>query len=841
MTEMASDRDRGRVPPRRRGGRRRGEPEGRVGRALPDRRPELALPAGDLRLVCDGSALGGEPAEVAAADGMVGQERAVEALEMGLAVRGPGYHVFVAGPPGTGRTTALRSVLARLAAGMPPPPDRAYVHRFDDPDRPRLLTLAPGRAAPLAQALDQFREGLAARTQRLLEDPELDRRREAIRRRYAREEEARFGELQAALAADGFGIVPLAVGGGMVMPEVAPIRDGEPVALDQLEAELPPEEIAQMRARAEEHGASVREHFAGVRRREREFNLELRELVRDAAAALVVEELASATEGAEGDVAAFLDDVGGDALAAIVQLGGSGAPGLEAFQRRVARYRVNVLSDHSRATGAPIIEERFPTRQNLVGAVERAQQGPLTWRADASTIRGGSLVRADGGFLVAQALDLISEPGAWEQVKRAVGHAQLEIGGSSPSVFGLPRPIEPDPMPLDVKVVLIGERWVHDLLHAADPEFRRLFGVRADFATDMRRTPAALARYAAVVAAVCREEGLPEADPGALGALVEEGVKVAGRRSRITTRFSHVADMLREAAFLARGRGAGRIERADVEEAARRRERRDGAPAERLLELTMEDVLLVATDGVALGQVNGLSVLDLGYVAFGKPTRITASAAPGRAGIINIEREARLSGGLYDKGVLTIGGFLRRRYADLGPLSLTASLTFEQSYAGVDGDSASIAEVVALVSELSGLPVDQAVAITGSINQHGEVQPVGGVNEKVTAFHALCAARGLTGGHGVILPRQNVEDLMLQTAIVADATAGRFHVLAVRSVEEALEIALDAPIDEIDGRARRRLAAFSAALGPLDDVRRAPEEPGAPPTGLPSWGPETGR
>ena len=411
-----------------------------------------------------------------------------------------------------------------------------------------------------------------------------------------------------------------------------------------------------------------------------------------------------------------------------------------------------------------------------------------------------------------QALDLLEEPGAWDVLKRTLKNQLLELGGAGAGLLGVPRTLRPDSVPVDVKVVLVGERWVHDLLYAADPDFRKLFGVRADFSADMPRRAEAVDRYAEVVASVCREESLPPVEAEGVAALVEQGVAAAGRRNRISAEFARMANLLREAAFLAERRGADRVGREDVEDALRRREFREGAIPERLEELLEEGVLLVTTSGREVGQVNGLSVYDLGYHTFGKPTRITASAAPGRAGIINIEREARLSGGVYDKGVLTIGGFLRRRYADLGPLSLTASLTFEQSYTGVDGDSASIAEVVALISELSGLPVDQAVALTGSINQHGEVQPVGGVNDKVRAFHALCSSAGLDGSHGTVVPVQNVEDLMLPRSLVADVAAGRFHVRAVRRVEDALEIALDAPIDAIDGAVRARLREFSEAL-----------------------------
>jgi Lon-like ATP-dependent protease len=384
----------------------------------------------------------------------------------------------------------------------------------------------------------------------------------------------------------------------------------------------------------------------------------------------------------------------------------------------------------------------------------------------------------------------------------------LDIGAAAAGLLGLPRPLEPDLIPVDVKVIMVGERQHYDALWHGDPDFRVLFGIRADFSSDMPMGEVALQRYASVVAGLCAREDLPPATADAIGALVEDGIARAGRRNRVSTSFGETCSLVRQAAH---GAGA-EIDRADVERALAARQRREGLMEERMQLMLEEGMVMVSTSGEAVGQVNGLSVYDLGYHAFGKPTRITASAAPGQVGIINVEREAKLSGNIYDKGVLIIAGFLRRRYADLGPLTLTASLAFEQSYAGVDGDSASIAEVVALLSELSGLPADGGLAITGSINQHGDVQPVGGVDHKITGFHALCAARGLNGNQGVLLPHQNVLDLMLPPAIADDVAAGRFHVRAVEHVTDALEIALGAPIATIDELVRARLATFAEAL-----------------------------
>ena len=781
-------------------------------RPLRERCSELALTADQLRSTCAPDAFEfATTADVAVSPGTVGQGRAIEALELGLELRRSGYHVFVSGPEGTGRTSTVASLLDRIAPSLPVPPDRAYVHRFDDPDRPELLTLPAGRARQLAGAIDELRERLRTQIPALLESRDLEKQREAVSQRYAREQDADTAALRDRLAKDGMGLVQVAIGPGLMVPDVAPLRGGEPVPAEEVEASLPARGKAAFRRRLERAKRDVHEHFLTLRDRHRAFEREIRSLIGRAAEGLVADELREVRAAFPDDaVVAFISNIERDAVATAVALADS--PAADLLARQLDRYRVNVVADRSGLTGAPVMREDYPTRQNLVGTLERVLgAGPFAWAADASTIRAGSLLRADGGFFVARASDVLAEPGAWDALKRAMLNGMLQVGAASTSMLGLPRSLEPDPVPLDLKVVLIGERRLYDLLYAFDPDFRKLFGIRAEFEPDLRRTPEAVHSYAALVAKVCENEHLPHADPAALAALVEEGALLAGRGDRLTAQLSTIADIVREAAFWAGRRKASRIERVDIDEAVRRRRARDGSLEERMQELLLDGTLLVATSGASVGQVNALSVYDLGYTAFGKPTRITASVSPGRAGIINVEREARMSGGIYDKGVLIISGFLRRRYAHDVPLSLTASLTFEQSYAGVDGDSASIAEVVALLSELAGIKVDSAVAITGSINQHGEVQPVGGVNEKIRGWHALCHARG-SDCFAVVLPAANIRDLMLDRGIVDDVQAGRFLVFAVHHVEEALEIALGVPMERLDDAVRTRLARFADAL-----------------------------
>lgn len=776
---------------------------------LAERRPDLAVAAADLRVTIGPDDFAFATTTELDPPGMIlGQTRAVEALELGMTMRAPGAHVFAAGYPGTGRGTAIKQLLERIAPTMPVPPDRVYVTRFGAPDRPRLLTLPPGTGAVLAREVDEMRRGLQQRLPLLLEDRNLSRQRDALGKRYGAEEEQEVAGLRQRAEAAGFGLVQVDAG-QLTHPEIVPLKDGQPVPLEQLRATQTPEEFAATEARLEALGDELRELAHTSRARQRRFAADLRDLVAAAARTLAEEEVGDIGRNVPDlALAPFLAELRDDIVETVVELADSGSDGIERLGRRLDRYRVNVVADRTGLTGAPVVTERFPGRQNLTGSIERIQEGPFTFRADATTIRGGALLAADGGFLIVHAVEVLEVPGAWVALKRTLETGMLDIGAAAAGLLGLPRPLEPDLIPVDVKVIMIGERQHFDALWHGDPDFRVLFGIRADFSSDMPMGEVALQRYASVVAGLCAREHLPPATADAIGALVEDGIARAGRRNRVSTSFGDTSSLVRQAAH-----GAGtEITRADIERALAARQRREGLMEERMQLMLEEGMVMVSTSGEAVGQVNGLSVYDLGYHAFGKPTRITASAAPGQVGIINVEREAKLSGNIYDKGVLIIAGFLRRRYADLGPLTLTASLAFEQSYAGVDGDSASIAEVVALLSELSGLPADGGLAITGSINQHGDVQPVGGVDHKITGFHALCAARGLDGNQGVLLPHQNVLDLMLPPAIADDVAAGRFHVRAVEHVTDALEIALGAPIETIDERVRARLQIFAEAL-----------------------------
>jgi predicted ATP-dependent protease len=524
---------------------------------------------------------------------------------------------------------------------------------------------------------------------------------------------------------------------------------------------------------------------------------------------------------AASEVRKFIGQVQNDLLGFLHAVVGGVPDPLGLLRVRLDLAEVNVLADRGRLQGAPVLVENYPTHQNLFGTIEPSLgPGGAAGPGDVSTIRAGSLILADGGFLILHARDLLAEPRAWEDLKRFLRSGELSIR-SEGTRYAVPvASIKPESLALNVKVILVGDPRLYQDLYDFDPDFRKVFKITADFDAVIPRSPDNLAGFAQLAARVCRDEGLNHLDPEALAELVTYGARRADGRGKMAAELSELADVIREASFISQGAGRTVVGGADIRTALQDRRDRASLVEEKFQEMLREGAILLDTTGAEVGRVNGLSIYDFGYHRFGKPTRITASVAPGEAGIISIEREAHLSGNIYDKGVLVIAGYLRRRFSRHGPLAITGSLAFEQSYAGVDGDSASVGEVAALLSEIARLPILQGIAVTGSINQHGEVQPVGGVNEKIEGFHALCKVRGLDGEHGVVIPERNLRNLVLHDDVAADIRAGRFHLWFARTVDDALEILFDLPREEIDTRIRAGLTELrhNAEASPAKDL-----------------------
>jgi ATP-dependent Lon protease len=758
------------------------------------------VPPNQLRWRCDSSLLDFETtADLEPLEGIIGQERALKALEIGVQLYGPGYNIFVCGLSGTGRTTTVKQLLEHIQPRAELAPDRCYVHNFHRTEQPRLLTLPRGKAQAFRKDMDRAVEFLATRIPQLFEDEKFQTARSRILERYGGQEKEMLEGFSEQLKKDQFALAEIGGAGTTVVPVV----EGQPVPVEKLDemvltGHLNTEQAQLMTARQEQ----LQKQFITIYRKtlqlQRGMNLELELLEKETASVLADSIIADLKEKYPYDeVAEHLEDVRSSLLENLQLFKPKGEGEEMEAAKLLLRvqpdpfrlYRVNVVLGHEEDDGCPVIVEISPTYVNLFGTIQRSYDVRGLAQSDYLDIRGGSLLEADGGYLVINALDALTEPGVWKALKRTLTHGKLETQSASDWFVPLgSTALKPEPIPVNVKVILVGEAYLYDLLYIHEDDFKKIFKIKADFDREMNRTPEAVHQYAALLRKLCREDHLCHFDKEAVAAVVEYGVRRAGRQDKLSTRFSDIADLAREAHYWAQQDSSPLVRRTHVEQAITARMERHNLVESKIQEMIEKGVLLIDVTGTRVGQVNGLSVYDLGPYAFGKPVRITSSTAMGRQGIINIEREANLSGHLHDKGVAILSGFLRQRYAQNKPLSLAASICFEQSYSGVDGDSASSTEVYALLSSLADLPIRQDIAVTGSVNQKGDIQAIGGINYKIEGFFDVCKAKGMTGKQGVILPIENIPDLMLRREVVEGIEAGQFHLYPVATVDEGIEI-----------------------------------------------------
>jgi predicted ATP-dependent protease len=725
--------------------------------------------------------------------GIIGQERAEEAVRFAIGIRRYGYNLYALGTSGMGKHGFVRAFLERRAAAEQAPSDWCYVHDFADPRRPRALRLPPGRAPQLREDMQRFVEELHVAIPAAFEGEDYRTRRKLLEQQLSAEGERAFAAVEESARRRGVAIVKTPAGVGM-----APLRRGEVV---------PPEEFKKLPARDQERFNSevavvqqeLQDAMGTLPREARRHRDELRKLDRLATASAtghlvddlrarwadvpaVLEHLAEVQKDVVDNAEDFLPAPEGGAGAVKALLGG------RAEKRSSRRYNVNVLVTRPSPTGAPVVYEDHPTHANLVGRVEYvAELGNLV--TDFTLIQAGALHRANGGYLIVDARRLLLQSLAWDELKRALRSKviRIESAGQALSLTSTVS-LEPEPVPLELKVVLLGERHLYYLLSQLDPEFPELFKVAADFEEEIERTSQGEQLYARLLGTFARREGLRALDRGAVARATEHAARRAADAERLQVHAETVADLLREADHVAGEAGAAVVGAEHVQAALDAQVRRASRVRERIQSDIRRGTLLLDTRGEAVGQVNGLSVLQLGGYSFGRPSRITARVRLGSGSVVDIEKEVALGGPIHSKGVLILSGFLGQRFATDRPLSLAGSLVFEQSYGGVEGDSASCAELVALLSALGDVPVRQGRAITGSVNQHGQVQPIGGVNEKIEGFFDVCRAAGLTGDQGVLIPAANVKHLMLRADVVEAAAKGLFHVWPVAHVDEAVEL-----------------------------------------------------
>jgi predicted ATP-dependent protease len=767
--------------------------------------------------------------DLAPLPGLVGQERAVEAVELGIAMRRDGFNVFAFGPAGSGKESLVRQLLERRAEGEPTPPDWCYVNNFDDPRRPRRLMLPTGRAVPLREAMKRLIDELRIALPAAFEREDYRARREVIEQQMKKRQEEAFGALERKAEGKGVGLLRTPMGLAL-----APVQNGEVVRPDAFN-KLAPEE----RQRITGEIAGLQTELEAIVRQlpgwERELREAIRKLNRDTTA-VVVNDLLNELGRPFADlkeVAAYLDAVRRDLLEHAEDFiagerpepppgtppGMAQAVAAESEAALFRRYQVNVIVDNAALKGAPIVSEDRPTHQNLVGRFEHmARFGALV--TDFNLIVAGALHQANGGYLVLDARRLLTANFGWDALKQALRAGEIRIV-SLEQMLSLASTVslEPEPIPLQVKVVLIGPPLLYYLLADGDPDFKGLFKIAAEFDDRLDRTEEATRLYARLIAGTARREHLRPLDRNAVARLLEEAARLGGDGDKLTARIAEVSDLMQEADHRAGTAGRGVIGRGDIEAAVEARRRRADRIYRRYQEEILRRTIRIETEGARAGQINGLSVFSLGGMNFGNPTRITAQVRFGRGELIDIEREVALGGPIHSKGVLILSGFLGGRFGRTGPLSLTASLVFEQSYGMVEGDSASAAELLSLLSALSETPIRQCYAITGSVDQLGRIQAIGGVNEKIEGYFDLCVARGLNGEEGVIIPATNVRHLMLRADVVEAARAGRFRVIPIETVDQGIEILTGVAAGEPDisgeypeGTINRRVAARLAML-----------------------------
>jgi ATP-dependent Lon protease len=765
------------------------------------RRQSSEVPVARLRWHCEPSTLGvASIEEVTPLQAIIGQDRALRALNIGLAMQHVGYNVFVTGSTGTGRTTAIKQLLHSLAQQPASLTDKCYVHNFKDPDAPMMITLAAGQGAAFKKDMAAFLAELMKAIPAVFDSRRYAEQRKSTLNHFQDRQRTILREFEKRVKEKGFEVVQVQGGGGN-RPEIAPVIDGNPASMDQLHARtesgaMSAEDLKRM---LDQHGILEKQMdlvMREMRNIERKAKRSLDDLTHKIVVPVVEELLEDLHQRYNTPhVQTWLKDVEQSIIdnvarfhapeetqQSILSLGGPKE------EDEYLEYQVNVLVDNTGVEGVPVVIESNPRFKNLFGTIERVVDRNGVWRSDFTRIKAGSMLKADGGFLVMNAMDAFSEPGVYTNLKRVLRNRQLEIQSYEQGFFGASSALKPEPIDLNVKVVMIGDYSIYHTLYGMDDDFKKIFKIRADFDSEMPNDGKSIASYLSFIKAQCEKEQLLPFEMGAAAEVIEHGARLAGQQNKLSTRFSALADVLREASYWATLQQAARVNADHVRTAIHERIERFRMVEEKVQEMIIEGSILIDSRGDRIGQVNGLSVYMLGETEFGRPTRITAKTAVGRSGIINIEREAAMSGPTHNKGVLILSGYLRAQYAQNKPLVLSASIAFEQSYSGVDGDSASSTEIYAVLSSLAQLPLRQDLAVTGSVNQHGDIQPIGGVNQKVEGFFDVCNARGLTGTQGVMIPDQNVKDLMLRHDVVDAVRAGKFHVYAVATIDQGIEL-----------------------------------------------------
>ena len=723
-------------------------------------------------------------AEIDPVQGVVGQPTAFEALKFGIQCLAHGQNVYVRGARGTGRITMVRQMLKDFAPVTPSKRDYCYVHNFRRLERPRLITLSPGQASAFRKSMEKLAEFVEDGLPKAIESEPHASRRQAIQDQVQASIKLVTDPLEKEIESNGLALVSVQKGPA-TQTMIMPVVDGEPVPHEALRVKVAKGEAS------EEQLKQFEDALPGYQKRLVETSREVNVIIRSASQKVIelTEEYATELlknytdpineEYPTAAVQAFLGEVVEDVVGNHLHSSEDAGPNFKEL------YGVNIVLSHGQDESRPVIEENSPSLINLLGTVE-SDFGPGGMAvSDYRGVRAGALLQADQGYLILDVNDVVSEPGSWRALIRTLRTGRLEIVPPEASWMRQTVITQPEPIEIRVRVILIGDAKTYYQLDQADPDFRELFKVLADFDSELPRSDEAVCQYASVVAGLSRSEALPPFHRSAVAALAEHGARIVARKNRLSARFGRIADIAREAAFLSEGEI---VTQAHVLLAVQRTRDRASLPSQKFREMVESQTLMVQTEGEVVGQINGLAVMHSGPLTYGFPARITATIGPGSAGLINIEGRAQMSGAIHTKGFHILGGLLRHLLRTEHPMAFSASLAFEQSYGGIDGDSASGAEIVCLLSALTEIPIKQSMAMTGAIDQHGHLEAIGGVNEKVEGFFDACDYFGLNGSHGVVVPKSNAGDLMLSARVVEACREGKFHVFAVDNIYDAIEL-----------------------------------------------------
>ena len=750
------------------------------------------IPADKLRWNCDPELLGFETtSELPEFNDAIGQKRALQSIEFGLEVDGPGFNLYISGETGTGKTSTIASILNKRAKSEPKPHDWVYVNNFKDSDSAISLDLPAGMGSELSADMKELIEAFRKDIPKALESSEYENRRSELLESYQSATNDLFQELEKVSEKLGFSL-QRTVSGLVIVPQ----KSGRNYTQEEYEALN-----EKKRLKLEKQGKELTERLNDVLRQVREQEKSTKEALsqadRDIGMSCLGHRLDPLREKYSdlAKVIIYLESVQEDILNTLEDFKPQSTqpqiPGIKMPRQEPTfdRYQVNLLVDNKSCDGAPVIFESNPTYNNLFGRIEHVMQYGGVAVTDFTMIRPGALHRANGGYLVINAREVLINPFVWDSLKRCIRNHEIRIEDVLEQYrFMTMVSLKPEPVQMRVKIVLIGTPWIYYLLFHLDPDYRKFFKVKAEFDSRIARTPEIMHDYSLFVASHCRSEGLLPFHKSGVAALLEHTARMADDQGKLSSQFMEIADFIRETSFWASKTGRTIISGDDVRAAAEESLYRVNRIEERMQEMYDDGIIMVDTSGAVVGQINGLSVIDLGDHTFGRPTRITASVYTGQDGMVNIEREVKLSGPIHDKGVLILTGYLGGTFAAERSLSLSASICFEQSYNGIEGDSASSTELYALLSALSGVPIKQGIAVTGSVNQRGKIQAIGGVNQKIEGFFEVCRSQGLTGKQGVLIPKSNERHLMLHEHVIEAVNAGQFHVWSVETIEQGIEI-----------------------------------------------------